>query len=185
MIIGLTGTVCAGKGRVADYFKERGYAYFSCSDELRAYATEHGIEITRTNLQNLGNRLREENGNAVLANWIGEKIKKHSVYDAIVDSIRNPAEVHELRTLNDFYLIGVDAPIELRFNRVLARNRENDPRSFDDFLKLDDKDRGVGEKESGQGVGKCLPLADFQLINDGSLEDTKRKINEIYERLIC
>ena len=35
MIVGLTGPNAAGKGVVADFLRERGYAYFSLSDIVR------------------------------------------------------------------------------------------------------------------------------------------------------
>ena len=169
MIIGLTGSLAAGKGVVSDFLKEKGFVYLSLSDELREIARQRKIELTRENLQNLGNQMREENGSGVLAKLVSDKIKNQKYTNAIVDGIRNPAEISELRKLKNFFLVCVDAPQEIRFKRMQERNRESDPKIWEDFLKVDARDKGEGESESGQGAGKCMEQADFNLINDGGV----------------
>ena len=183
MIIGLTGSLASGKGVVSDFLKKEGFVYLSLSDELREIAKQMKIEFTRENLQNLGNKLREEKGAGVLAELVAEKIKSQQYRKVVVDGIRNPAEVNFLRKLKNFYLISVDAPQETRFRRLVARNRESDPKIWVDFLKVDDRDKGVGEAETGQGVAKCMALADFTLINDSMLEEAQKKVKNVFEKI--
>ncbi len=185
MIIGLTGTLASGKGVVSDYFKSKDFVYISLSDELRQVAKEKKIEITRENLQNLGNKLREESGGGVLAKMAINLIKSQKYKDVIIDGIRNPAEFEEFSKMKNFFLIAVDAPVKIRFERMVKRNRESDPMTFEKFILVDKKDFGVGEKNTGQGVGKCIKKAKFHLINDGSLEDVNKKIEELYNDIIC
>lgn len=182
MIIGLTGSLAAGKGVVADFLKKKGFVYLSLSDELREILKENKVQLTRENLQLWGNKLREEQGSAVLAKRVVSKILNQEYKKAIVDGIRNPAEVDFLeKNLKNFFLVAVDAPIKVRFERMVSRNRESDPIEWRDFVKVDKKDKGIGEKVSGQGVGKCIKKAKFVLINEGSLEDVEKKIEKLYE----
>jgi dephospho-CoA kinase len=102
MIVGLTGTLASGKGVVSEYFKEKGYVYLSLSDELRALARERGIEITRENLQNLGDEMRAKEGVGFLAKLVVKRIKENNYENAIVDGIRNPGEIIELKKLSSF-----------------------------------------------------------------------------------
>ncbi len=183
MIIGLTGSLSAGKGLVSDFLKQKGFVYLSLSNELREILKENKITLTRENLQNFGNKLREEKGSGVLAKIVVEKIKNQKYVNAIVDGIRNPAEVIILRQLKNFFLISVDAPQEIRFKRMVSRNRESDPVTWEDFLKVDARDKGLGESETGQGVGKCMELADFTLINDSSLEKVQEKVENLYKEI--
>ena len=183
MIIGLTGSIAAGKGVVSEYFKDKGFVYLSLSDELREVAKERKIDFTRENLQNLGNLLREERGGGVLAKLVMEKIKNQRYEKAIVDGIRNPAELDELKKLKKFFLVSVDAPAEIRFERMVDRSRESDPISWSDFIEVDSRDKGIGESITGQGVAMCMDKAEFVLINDGSLEKIKGKIEELYEEI--
>ncbi len=184
MIIGLTGSLAAGKEVVSEFLMGKGFAYVSLSGELRELAKSYNIEITRENLQNLGNKLREENGSTFLAQLAVNRIKSNNHKNTIIDSIRNPAEIDYLRVnLNNFYLISVDAPREVRFKRLVNRGRESDPKEWDGFVRVDDRDKGIGEKESGQGVAKCMAMADFTLINDSTIEEVNEKISDLFNEI--
>ncbi len=179
MIIGITGSLAAGKGVVSKILKKRGFVYISLSNEIRQIAKNKGIELTRKNLQDLGNHLRETEGANYLAKIAVKKINEKEYTKVIIEGIRNPAEINELKKIKNFLLISIDAPKELRFKRIYERNRENDPKTFEEFLKVDDRDKGLGEKETGQEVAKCMSMADFILINDSSLEEIEDKIKNL------
>lgn len=182
MIIGLTGSLAAGKGVVSEFFKKKGFVYLSLSDELRQLAKEMKIELTRKNLQDLGNKTRAERGLSFLAELVVNKIKSQEYKKAIIDGIRNPAEVDFLeKNLKHFFLVSVDAPQEIRFKRMAARARESDPVTWEKFLEVDKRDKGVGEKASGQGVAKCMAKAKIVLINEGSLEGVNKKVENLFE----
>jgi dCMP deaminase len=138
--------------------------------------------MTRENLQKEGNKLREEKGADVLARRVALKIRNQEYKKAIVDGIRNPFEITLLeKELKHFFLVGVDASPKIRFERMVSRSRESDPIKWEDFLKVDKKDQGIGEKSTGQGTRKCIAKARFILRNEGTLEDVKQKINKLYE----
>jgi dCMP deaminase len=182
MIIGLTGSMASGKGVVAEYLKKKGFVYLSLSDELREYLKGKKIEITRENLQNHGNQLREERGNEVLAKMVSDRILSQQLKNVIVDGIRNPAEVFYLnKNLKHLFLVSVDAPVRVRFERMASRNRESDPKTLKDFMRVDSRDKGKGEEKSGQQVGACMKLAKFVLTNDGSLEEVNKKIDKLFD----
>jgi len=181
MIIGVTGRIASGKGVFTDFLESKGFTYISLSKVLRAIADHRGVSHTRGNLQNLGNLLRTEEGNDALAKYSLKFIKEGNF---IIDGIRNPHEVRCFReNLKDFKLISFDAPQNVRFERMLERGKESDPNNWEEFMIVDQKDFGVGEGESGQGVGKCMELADFKLINDSSLGEIQREIAGLYARL--
>lgn len=184
MIIGLTGSIAAGKGVVSDFLKDKGFVYLSLSNELREIARKRKIEITRVNLQDLGNSLRREFSPSVLANTVIEKINKQALEKVIVDGIRNPSEIKELKKLKNFFLVSVDAPIEQRFQRCVDRNRESDPISYMDFLSIDERDKGMGEDLlTGQGVARCMSEADFTFTNSGTLDDAKKDIDILFDKI--
>ena len=139
MIIGLTGTIGSGKGEIAEFFKNKNFSYFSLSHVVREEATKLGIKHERKLLQDLGNELRKKHGNGVLVLKLLDKIKSNK--NVIIDSIRNTAEIGELRKLKNFYLIAVNAFLDTRFKRSRSRNRESDPKTYDEFLILEKRDR--------------------------------------------
>jgi dephospho-CoA kinase len=55
----------------------------------------------------------------------------------IFDSLRNLGEAEFLRKeRKNFILIGVDADRKIRFDRMLKRAKESDPKTWDDFIKV-------------------------------------------------
>lgn len=180
MIIGLTGTIAAGKEIIADYFKNKDFAYFSLSHVVREEATKLNIKHERKLLQDVGNMLRENYGNNALVLKLLDKIESRK--NVIIDSIRNTAEIEELKKLDDFYLISIDAPVDVRFKKSQSRNRESDPKTYEQFLIDESRDREE-DLENGQQVEKCIKMADFFIYNNSSLEALNNKIEEIHKKI--
>ena len=184
MIIGLTSFTGAGKTTVADYLVSKGFEYYSLSDILRQELKSKGKEVTRENLQEIGNEMRREHGNSVLADKTLQRIGQASDQgkDFVVDSIRNPAEIGALRKNKDFALVFIDAPVRVRFERTKARKREKDPTTFEAFKKSEEKELH-GKDSSNQQLLRCGEMADFVIHNDSTLETLYKKIDELTEGL--
>lgn len=177
MIIGLTGRISAGKGVVVEYFEERGFLHLTFSDAIIDEMKVRGILIERARIQDTGNELRNKYGAGIWAKRLLEKMLDKKGY--IVDGIRNPGEIYELRKRRDFYLISIDAPQKQRFERLIKRAKPSDPKIWEDFLVIDKRDFAEDDP-NGQQVGKCMEMADYNLMNDSSVEGFKKKIEEIY-----
>jgi dCMP deaminase len=163
MIVGLTGSYCSGKDTVADYISQKhGYRHFSLSDVIRDIMKECGVELTRENLIMFGTKLREENGNGILAKKVLEKTKDEGNY--CITSIRHSEEVNELRKRKDFVLINVDAPQGVRFERMQKRKRSGDPQTLEKFIELEKKESQTSG--SGQQLRKTANMANIIFIND-------------------
>jgi dephospho-CoA kinase len=172
-LIGLTGTNGAGKGEAAAFFKARGYALFSLSDILREELGARGEVITRDNLIRIGNELRERYGPDVLAVRTMAKIGG----PAVIDSIRNTHEVAALRRQPGFILLAIDAPVEVRFARVASRGRDESASDLEAFRKKEGQERTGGE--TSQQLEACMAAADRLILNDGTIPDLHRKLEEI------
>ncbi|MDD8031526.1 MAG: AAA family ATPase [Acidobacteriota bacterium] len=172
-LIGLTGTNGAGKGEVAAFFQKKGYDYVSLSDIIREELRARGLEASRDNLIACGNELREKFGADILARRATKKIKGPTV----IDSIRNSREIEYLRSLGDFILIAVDAPIEIRFERVKKRGRDESAVTLEEFRKKEELEKST--EENSQQLEACLKLADLTIINDGQLEQLWAKLEEL------
>jgi dephospho-CoA kinase len=171
-LIGLTGNNGAGKGEVAAYLTKKGYAYLSLSDEIREELRRKGEEITRDSLIAAGNALRRRHGADILARRVMKKVRGRTV----IDSIRNGREVAFLRQQQDFVLVAVEAPVELRYERVRKRGRAESAGTLEEFVAKEKQEMAGGT--SGQQIRLCLDLADVTIINDGSLPALHRQIEE-------
>ena len=182
MLIGLTGRIASGKGEIVGCLKRKGFEYCTISQVVREEAAKINIPITRESLQDVGNLIRKHEGSG---GWIKRLIKRLDLNkNNIIDGIRNPGEILELRKIKNFGLISVDAPQKTRYQRVLSRGKESDPKIWEEFLKTDERDFGENESEEGQQVGRCMALADFHLMNDSTLEEFNKKIDEVYAKII-
>ena len=175
MIIGLTGKNAAGKGEVANYLKTKEFVYYSLSDVIREEATKRGLEHSRDNLINLGNELRQKYGSAYLAEQINNKIKMQLNKNFVIDSIRNPFEAKELQKNKKFALVGVDAPVELRFKRLLERNRLGDAKTLEEFRQQEQRENL--KSDTNQQLDATFGMANKIILNDGSLQELYKKID--------
>lgn len=175
-LVGLTGTNAAGKGEIAKLLAALGFGYRSLSDVLRAELARRGLEATRDNLIRVGNELRASGGADVLARLVAPEIGTGRF---VVDSIRNPAEIAFLRSLGGFRLLGVDAPIEIRFERARRRGRNESASTLEEFRAKEAEELRGGS--AGQRLEACLSRADVLIVNDGTLEELARKVKEALE----
>jgi dephospho-CoA kinase len=171
--VGLTGPNASGKGEVSRFLGELGFIQRSLSDVVRQEATRQGLDHSRESLIKIGTWLREQFGPGVLAERILPLLGDRNV----VDSIRNPGEIQVLRRLPGFLLLGVDAPIQIRFERSRLRARTGDGETLEEFARKESLEL------SGQGPGQqlrvCLSLADHVIVNDGTIQDLRRSVQEV------
>ena len=181
MIIGLTGTLGAGKDSAAKFFMKNGFSYHSCSDIIKKECEKKGILLDRDNLIKMGNELREKNGPNILARMIIERINAMAETDSLVVGIRNPEEVKALKKEKDFVMIAIDAPIDKRYEWIQKREREDDRISFEKFKQIENGQRS-GDKNMQQ-LDKVMKMADHKIINDETLEQLQYKLEDLLDYL--
>lgn len=183
IVIGLVSPISAGKGTVIDFLKKKGFFCLSLSDRIREELTSRGEEITRENLQRVADELRTDFGPDVLAKRTWQIAEEQDNPHVGIDSIRGLAEVDFLKTRPNFYLIGLDASAEIRFARVKARAREADPLTWEEFIRVDQKDF-FSQNGQGRNIKACLEKADFLVENNGTIADLEAKIEEILVKIL-
>jgi len=179
MIIGITGFICSGKEEISKIFVEKyGFIKKSFGDEVRKEATKRGIELTRDNLQNLGNLLRVEEGKEVWARRIIDSLETGKSY--VIEGFRNLNDELPFRELEGFVLIGIHASDEIRMKRFLERKREGDPLTEEDFKRIDATDRGNDQDpDYGQRSEDVYAQRDYEISNEGTLEDLRGEVERV------
>lgn len=179
--LGIVGQIAAGKGEVVKILKEQyGFVSFNLSSILHKILEEQGAKnFTRADLQDLGDKLRKEEGEGVLAKRAVKQLNRLNQHrNMVIEGIRNPAEVNYLRTLPNFILVAVKARKAIRFKRLKKRAKPWDPKTWQDFLVIDRRDKGLGQKKYGQQVGRCVKMADLSVENNGSLNELGQRVKE-------
>ncbi len=134
-IIGITGTLGAGKGTVVDYLvNNMGFKHYSVREYLIDQIRIAGLPVNRDTMTSVANELRAIHS----PSYIIEQLFKQAVLEggnAVIESIRTPGEINFLKKQGGFFLIAVDAVPKERYNRIKIRASETDKISFDTFLE--------------------------------------------------
>jgi dephospho-CoA kinase len=181
--IGLTGRMASGKGEAIRILTHYGFHAVSLSDIVRAEAKKEGQEISRSQMQDIGDRLRRQDDAGILGRRIREKIETSAITHWVIDGIRNPDEVAELKHLSRFYLVGIEADIPVILKRLRNRGRETDRLETEELLRALEREWGIGEPDNGQQVGPCMALSDFLIGNNSTLKALERKIKDVLNEI--
>jgi dCMP deaminase len=182
MFIGFTGPNAAGKGEAIKYLVDKcRFTAFSLSDILRNELKNRSLEINRDNLISIGNEMRAKEGPGVLARMTAMKIK--NMPQAVIDSIRNPAEIEELRkSLKSFVLIGVTADVKTRYERAKSRAREGEGFiSLDEFTAKEARENSTDP--NAQQLNVCFEYTDMKIDNSGPVENLYAALDGILKDL--
>ena len=182
MIVGIVGPIASGKDVVARILEEKGFVKLNLSDEVREEAKSRGVAIERKNLQDIGNEMRKKYGEGYWAERLLKKMQIGKNY--VITGIRNPGEILRFKIAGDFTLIGVDAPDVKRFEWIIARKKDSDPKTLEEIRAIDARDLGVGEESYGQQVQKCMDFVEHKIENNGTLEELKQKVEKLLEEII-
>ena len=175
-VIGVTGMPGAGKDVVREVFRELGFPIVTMGDEVRAEAERKGLPPTPENLGKTMLKLRAEEGQGVLAKRCLPKIEALNSKIVVVDGIRSLDEVAEYKKeYPDLKIIAVHASPETRFERLVRRNRSDDP---EDWKVFNERDR----RELSVGLGNVIAAADIMVVNEGKKEAFKQKLRKILNK---
>jgi dephospho-CoA kinase len=176
ILIGLVGTNGAGKSSVCDHLRSKGFSILSLSDVVRAEARKENLGLDRDNLTRLGSRLKSEFGHDILAKRVFKTAQKEPQKNWVFDSIRHVDELKYLKN-HGVYFLGLDAPMKLRYERVILRKGSTDFVDFETFKAQ--CDREYFGQSSGQNIKETLALCDKVIQNGGSLGELNAKIDQI------
>ncbi|ADB57406.1 AAA family ATPase [Archaeoglobus profundus] len=178
-VIAFVGLPLSGKTTASKVAEEMGIPVVCMGDVVREEAKKRNLPLTDEVLGKIANELREKEGMDAIAKrcipLIREKGKDVGV--VVVDGIRGIAEVEAFKkAFDDFILIAVEAPLEVRFQRALKRKRSDDVKNIEE---LKERDR----RELSWNLAKALEIADFTIENTSSLDEFREKVRDLLEQL--
>jgi len=179
-IIGITGTLGAGKGTVVEYLTAapHNYLHYSARSLLNEIIADRKLKPGRDSMRVVANEMRAAKGPAALILALFEKADKVGK-DAIIESVRTEGEVIALRnTGKPFMLVAVDANQRTRYDRAIGRGSSTDKISFEKFCEQERVEMS-STKAHEQNLGRCMAIADAKIMNDGTVEDLHAQVDKI------
>jgi len=177
LVVCLAGMPGAGKSVVVNVARANGYGVVVMGDEVREEARRRGLEPTPENLGRVMLELRRLEGEAAVARRCIAKIVGRAEGKVIVDGVRSLAEVEEFkRHFPKFTLIAVHSSPETRFKRLFHRQRSDDPKNWEIFCERDMRELSVG-------LGNAIAMAEYMIVNEGSLEAAKKQAAMVLKRV--
>ena len=176
MYVGITGTFASGKGEIVRMLKRHGFVHYSFGDLIRHEVSRQGMDPTIEHSMEYANRMRAQHGPGYFAELLLRKCQEDAPKNAVFESIRTLAELKVLQRLPGFILISVDAPRELRYERLQRRGRGDNLDTFEKFCTWEDKQLEGAEHE--QHLLAVMDMADIQIVNIGNLEELEEQLRE-------
>ena len=183
MIVGIAGTDGSGKGTVVDYLVEKyGFVHYSSRAIILEHIHKADLPDTRAQMRLTANELRATYGNDFLVTQALDRMQGGSIEKAIIESIRATAEALTLKS-NDGILLAVDANQSLRYERVQTRRSETDRVSFEQFVAHEELEKNDPDPH-GMQKGKVIEMADYTIMNDGTIEELHKAVDEFIQKFL-
>ena len=176
-VLGTVGLPGSGKGELASVAREEGVPVVTMGDVIRQACRDRGLDPAEDHGR-VARALRAEDGPAAIAErslpQVREAIETSDTDTVVVDGLRSMVEVERFTAAfgEAFTIVSVEAPFDLRAERLGERGRDG---SDGDLARL----RARDERELGFGMGEVMAAADYRLENTDSLAAFRSRAREL------
>ena len=177
IIIAIAGMPGAGKAVASNIAKELDIPVFVCGDVLREEAKIRKIVATPENFGKLMFQMRKNEGPSVMIKRLLPRIAEARSKIIMVEGLRSIDELKSLMNNFEVKLLAIHANPKQRFQRLIDRGREDDPKTIAEFNSRD-------ARELSLGVGSVIALADYLIMNDSTLEKFQQKLMDFLKNML-
>lgn len=165
----------AGKEEFQKVAAEEGYVIVRMGDVVREEARRRGLPITDAAVGGMAHSERQSHGAAV---WAERTIPHVTAERTCIDGLRSPAELASFRNAfgQGLVVFAVVVSPNIRWKRVQRRRRADDAKTWDEFLRRD-------ERERGWGLEDVIAAADVTVVNEGTLDRFRAAVRKALREL--
>lgn len=164
-LICITGMPGCGKEEFVRTLEQHGLPVVRMGDVVRAEAQKRGVKFSDDTVGGLAHEERLKHGYGI---WAQRTLPYLNQEVVAVDGIRcsEELEIFKQKLQGELILVAIHSSPKTRRERLIARGRADDVISQEEFEKRD-------IRELSWGLGKVIALADYMIINEGTVEDLK------------
>ncbi|HQU07478.1 MAG: hypothetical protein B7X04_00430 [Parcubacteria group bacterium 21-54-25] len=175
MVLGITGTIGAGKGAVVAYLTAtNGFTHFSARSFLERRLQERALSPTRDNMKRVADELRANHSPAYLIEQLFAEAAALGS-NAVIESVRTLGEASFLQQ-RGVPLLAIDADRRVRYRRIVGRGLSTDHVSFAEFCRQEDAELSNTDPNQ-QNLTGVMARADCHIENDGSRDDLRTQVD--------
>ncbi|MFZ3168578.1 MAG: AAA family ATPase [Candidatus Methanoperedens sp.] len=177
LIIGTCARCGSGQDALArEISLKLNLSVYSMGDIVRSIAKKKNYICSRENLQNIRKHCDEKYGRSYFSEILSKEILSKNE-SAIITGIRTLEEVDTFNKYfnKTFYLVFVYADELIRFNRLLKRNEEKDPKNYSEFnIQMENEKRLFD-------IDELELLSDHKIDCNMTLGEMKSEIDSIIQ----
>ncbi len=183
IIIGITGTLGAGKGTIVEYLKDKkGFKHYSAREFIVDELKKRGLPVVRDNMVVAANDLRKNFGSSYIAESLYKRAQKDGG-SCMLESLRRAGDIEALRAKGKLYMFAVEAEPKLRYERIKIRaDEQSDMVSFKKFMEDEQKEM-ISNNPNEQNLSQCIQLADYKFNNSGTVKDLYKQVDKVLKEI--
>ncbi|MEM2944238.1 MAG: AAA family ATPase [Methanomassiliicoccales archaeon] len=174
-IIIVTGMPGAGKEEFVKVSRELGYDVVRMGDVVRIEAVKKQIPLDDQGIGGFAHSERVRLGYDI---WAKRTIPLIKSKRTVIDGCRGEKELMVFKNAfdDDAVVVAIHSSAKTRYERLRRRNRSDAPTNFEEFKERD-------SRELGWGLGNLIALADYMIVNEGSLEEFKEQVRKLLKEI--
>lgn len=180
MIIGITGTIGAGKGTVVKYLREKkDFLHYSVSgDILVAILEERGEVVDRDGMNRIANELRAANPAGPVGVAYEKYVQEGNGQDVIIEALHSVPEVEYIKSIGGVVL-GVNADADIRYDRITARGSVKDNVTREEFKVQQEREDKGSDDPNKSNLSATVANSDYVITNGGNLTELYEQVDKV------
>jgi len=177
-VVAVVGMAGSGKSEIARFFSAKGYTTVRFGEITDEAVRQQGLPLIEENERPVRERIRQEHGMAAYAKLSIPRIENAlKTSNVVVDGLYSWEEYIYLKDYytDRFMVVAVWASPQDRYRRLM--NRKMRPMTLQQAVS---RDRAEIENLNKGGP---ICMADFTILNTGSISDLKKQVERIVARL--
>lgn len=172
----VTGMPGCGKEEFLQVAEQAGFAVIRMGDLIREEGARRGLAASDTTLGGMADEERKRHGPEIWAQRTVDQIASNRI---VIDGLRSLSELSVFRRAfpEGLSVVAVFASPDTRAQRIFRRGRADDVLTQEE-LRIRD------ERELRWGLGDVIAMADYLIVNEGTLADlqkaAKRVLREVF-----